>query len=119
MQKPKVVNKVRKPRTGHYCTTVPVRKNPRFFRPCDVARIARYCLQDNPDVSPLQLLAVVAKGIGFDKIAVEQVKSTDPKIVGDQAKEEAFQHEPVPIIKAVEKLRETINKLLLLLGIEG
>jgi hypothetical protein len=120
MAVPKVVNKTRKPRTGHYCTTVPNRKKPRYYVPCDVARIARYCLQDNPDVSPIQLLAVVAKGIGFTKVAVENsVKTRVPTIVGEQAKEEAAAHEPGSLIKNIEKIRDIVNKILLLFGIEG
>jgi hypothetical protein len=112
MLEPKVVNKVRKPRVGYYCTTIPHRKKPRVYQPCDVARIARYCLQDNPDVSRNQLMAVIAKGLGYSSIAVEEP-------VGMVQDSELSSKQTSTLIDLLELFREWLNRLLALFGIEG
>lgn len=47
------------------------RKKSRIYKPCDVARIAVYCSNDNPDVTKEQLLACVAKSLGFTHISLQ------------------------------------------------
>ena len=44
---------------------------PRFFKPCDVARIARNCVSDN-NLTEEEVLACVAKGLGFSHISLSR-----------------------------------------------
>jgi len=50
----------------------PVRKEPRYFTSCDAARIARQVTFDHPDETPEQVLACIAKGMGFAYISLSR-----------------------------------------------
>ena len=52
------------------CRYKPTRTYKRYFKPCDVARIAANCLDDNPDLDVNVLLACVAKRLGFESIVL-------------------------------------------------
>lgn len=49
----------------------PNRKYKRYFKPCDVARIARNCRDDN-NLTGEQVIACVAKGLGFSHISTRK-----------------------------------------------
>ena len=51
------------------CRKKPNRSAPRFFSPCDVARIARNCVDDR-NLRPEEVLACVAKGLGFTHVSL-------------------------------------------------
>ena len=57
------------------CRYKPNRSQPRLFRPCDVARIARNCVEDNR-LRPEEVLACVAKGMGFTHVSLSRSEET-------------------------------------------
>ena len=88
---------------------MPTRKQKRYFQPCDVARIAQNCVDDsNGTVTAAQLLATVAKQLGFTHISVAIKK--------DQVLEPSSESQLVTIL---ENMRDSINKFLKIFGIEG
>lgn len=50
----------------------PNRTRPRYFRMCDAARIAREVVRDNPGDTPEEVLACIAKGLGFTHISLSR-----------------------------------------------
>ena len=59
-----------------YCFNRPNRKNKRYFSACDAARIAREVVKDR-GLTPEEVLACVAKGLGFTHIIVNK-KNVSP-----------------------------------------
>jgi len=59
------------------CIKRPNRTKKRFFKPCDAARIARECIKDDPELTPEQVLACIAKGLGFATIALSRTTSVE------------------------------------------
>jgi hypothetical protein len=53
------------------CYSKPNRTTPRRFTPCDAARIAREAAKSN-NLENVQVLACVAKGLGFTYISIRQ-----------------------------------------------
>ena len=90
------------------CYIRPNRKRPRYFKPCDVARIAQNCLDDSDgSVTAEQLLAVVAKQLGFTHISL----SVDPRSVDDKSTS--------LLIDKLEAMRDSLNRFLKKFGIDG
>jgi len=52
------------------CKYKPNRSKPRYFKPCDVARIAWNCWDDEQVSDPNVLLACIAKRLGFESIVL-------------------------------------------------
>jgi hypothetical protein len=91
------------------CYNKPNRKAKRFFKPCDVARIAQNCIDDsNGTVTPAQLLATVAKQLGYTHISVAVKKGT----VLEPSRESQ-------LVDILEKMRDGLNEFLRKFGIEG
>lgn len=57
----------------------PTRSSPRYFKPCDVARIAWNCFDDGMVSDPNVLLACVAKRLGFTHIVLHPDYEDDYK----------------------------------------
>jgi len=57
------------------CKYIPNRSKPRLFTPCDVARIARNAVEDGR-LRPEEVLACVAKGLGFTHISLSRTGTT-------------------------------------------
>jgi len=55
------------------CYNKPNRSRPRYFSSCDAARIARQVTQDDPEVTPEEVLACIAKGFGFSHISLSRL----------------------------------------------
>ena len=53
------------------CRYRPNRSKKKFFSPCDVARIARNCVEDN-SLRPEEVLACIAKGLGFTHVSLSR-----------------------------------------------
>lgn len=58
------------------CYYKPNRTKPRYFKPCDVTRIAQNCVKDNK-LPPQEVLACVALGLGFKYVALDRVKQDE------------------------------------------
>jgi hypothetical protein len=81
----------------------PNRKKPRYFKPCDVARIAKNCVQDNELPAEL-VLAYVARGLGFTHISLhkrEEEFDTDDGVQRVSG-----------LVKELEEMREILNAFL-------
>lgn len=93
------------------CYNKPNRKRKRVFMPCDVARIAEYCYDDNNQTVTRELiLALVAKRLGFTHIAVkkENVGVVEPTLAERQS----------PLLSALESVRDAIDNILRKLGLD-
>jgi hypothetical protein len=52
------------------CFNKPNRKNPRYFSMCDAARVAREVVRTHPEDTPEEVLACIARGLGFTHISL-------------------------------------------------
>lgn len=94
------------------CYIKPDRKKKRVFMPCDVARIAEYCFDDNNQDIPRELiLALVAKRLGFTHISLHRRDSKD----GNALEPSKYS----TLVKKLEDVRGVLNDLLRKFGIEG
>lgn len=60
----------------------PNRSHPRYFKMCDAARIAREVVRDNPGDTPEEVLACIAKGLGFTHISLSRTRVMEAGIGG-------------------------------------
>lgn len=82
------------------------RTTKRVYKPCDVSRIAIYCLNDNPSVTSDQLLACIAKRMGYTHIATAKVTDKlEPSKVS-------------PLVQKLESLRDVIDGILRAWGVD-
>jgi len=56
------------------------RTKKRVFNSCDAARIAREVVKDDPEVTPEQVLACIAKGMGFTHISLSRQRSVESSV---------------------------------------
>jgi len=61
------------------CYYKPNRTKKRYFKPCDVARIARNCVDDNEGVTNIITLACVARGLGFKRLCLSEKQIAEAK----------------------------------------
>lgn len=54
------------------CYEKPNRTARRYFKTCDAARIAREVIRDDPETTPEEVLACIAKGLGFTHISLSR-----------------------------------------------
>lgn len=59
----------------------PNRTKARVFKSCDVARIAREVVKDDKDTTPEEVLACIAKGMGFTYVSLSRVTSVEQAII--------------------------------------
>ena len=57
-------------KTMLHCYRKPNRTKKRTFKACDAARIAREVVRDDPATTPEEVLACIAKGMGFTHISL-------------------------------------------------
>lgn len=117
------------------CYEKPNRKFPRYFKTCDAARIAREVVRDDPETTPEEVLACIAKGFGFTHISLSRqrlvesgvslgkipVKSTIAIILAlivKLAKNKRLRELLTPLIAALKKLLDYLDKLEKLFDIE-
>lgn len=55
----------------------PNRKKRRYFTACDAARIAREVIKDDSTTTPEEVLACIAKGLGFSHISLSRQRTTE------------------------------------------
>jgi ribosomal protein L32E len=84
----------------------PNRKKTRVYSPCDVRRIVVYCLNDNPSVKKEELLALIAKTLGFTHIALNERVDIEEKKRTSQ------------LVDALETYRDKIDDFLRGLGVD-
>lgn len=58
----------------------PNRTRIRYFRACDAARIAREVVKDDPETTPEEVLACIAKGMGFTHISLSRQRTADASV---------------------------------------
>jgi len=91
------------------CYYKPTRSAPRYFTPCDVARIAQNCIDDSGgDVTPLILMAVVGKQLGFTHIATSVIVNRDTAERSPESK----------LVRLLEQVRDELDKVLRALGLD-
>jgi len=59
----------------------PNRRNPRYFKMCDAARIAREVVRDNPGDTPEEVLACIARGLGFTHISLSRTRVVEASLL--------------------------------------
>jgi hypothetical protein len=62
----------------------PNRSRRRYFKACDAARIAREVVRDDPDSTPEEVLACIAKGFGFTHISLSRQRAVESAISLDK-----------------------------------
>jgi len=77
----------------------PNRTKPRLFKVCDAARIAREVVRDDPETTPEEVLACIAKGFGFTHISLSR-----PRVVAGSLLPTVVRNLPA----IIEKLTELI-----------
>ena len=95
------------------CINRPNRTERRYFKSCDAARIAREVVRDDPETTPEEVLACIAKGFGFTHISLSRVRVVESAVI--------FTKIPIKptltiLAKLLEKLAETSRLLKRLLG---
>jgi len=58
----------------------PNRTKRRYFRACDAARIAREVVKDDPETTPEEVLACIAKGFGFTHVSLSRLRVVESGI---------------------------------------
>jgi len=56
------------------------RTRKRYFKACDAARIAREVVRDDPDTTPEEVLACIAKGFGFTHVSLSRLRVVESGI---------------------------------------
>ena len=85
------------------------KRPPRPYKPCDAARIARNCWQ-NQGYSQVEVLACVANALGYEYIAVPDRPDAD--------KEQRLSIDSA-LVRQLESARDKVNEFLAFFGIEG
>ncbi len=111
------------------CITRPNRSKKRTFKPCDVARIAREVVRDDPETTPEEVLGCIAKGFGFTHISLSRLRAVESgvnlgkvpikpvltlleKLIQNLAKRsEAFKKALGPVAVALKKLIDIADKI--------
>lgn len=81
----------------------PNRTKPRYFKMCDAARIAREVVRDNPGDTPEEVLACIAKGLGFTHISLSRPTSVQASAL------------PAVIIRNLPALLEKLSEVITIL----
>lgn len=63
------------------CYNKPKRSKPRYFKTCDVVRIAKEVIRDDPETTPEELLACIAKGLGFTHISLSRTRVVESVVL--------------------------------------
>lgn len=66
------------------CRVKPNRTKARLFSSCDAARIAREVVKDDKSLTPEQVLACIAKGMGFTHISLSRLTVVESGISLDK-----------------------------------
>jgi len=77
----------------------------RYFKQCDAARVAREVIKRDPQSTPEQVLACVAKGLGFTHISLSRTTSVEASILPA-----VIRNLPVLVEKALTLLRALVKK---------
>jgi len=91
----------------------PNRTRIRYFTSCDAARIAREVVRDDPETTPEEVLACIAKGFGFSHISLSRVRVVESGISLDK---KAIMPLLLTLLKLVEKGRSRAGVLKDFLG---
>lgn len=81
------------------CYFKPNRTAKRYFSACDAARIARQVVQDDPETTPEEVLACIAKGFGFTHISLSRIRVVESAVNLDK---KAI----LPLLKGLMKIIE-------------
>jgi ribosomal protein L32E len=84
------------------------RKKQRVFMPCDVRRIMIYCLNDNPSVSNDEMIALLAKTLGYTHVSLKK---------RDEIVDEVEEKKTSQLIDWLETTRDYLDKILLGFGV--
>jgi len=85
------------------CINRPNRTRRRHFSACDAARIAREVVNDDPDTTPEEVLACIAKGFGFTHISLSRLRVVESSIIKPK-------HALVILKKSIPLLEKLLNK---------
>lgn len=88
------------------CKTRYKRKKPRYYKPCDVVRIFRNCVDDNRDVTNEILLALIANSCGYSHIATNKVDFIESSLENEEAEKLSG------LIKWLESTRNVLDRVL-------
>lgn len=95
------------------CYNKPNRTKKRVFTACDAARISREIVNDDPETTPEEVLACIAKGFGFSHVSLSRVRVVESAVI--------FTKIPIKptltlLAKLLEKVYERSTLLKRLLG---
>jgi len=91
----------------------PNRTRVRYFTSCDAARIAREVVRDDPETTPEEVLACIAKGFGFSHISLSRIRAVESGISLDK---KAIMPLLLTLLKLIEKGRASSQLLKDFLG---
>jgi len=91
------------------CRVKPNRTKPRLFSSCDAARIAREVVKDDKSLTPEQVLACIAKGMGFTHISLSRLTVVESGINLDKKT-------ILPLVLSLEKGLIELSKKTKLIG---
>jgi len=63
------------------CINRPNRTGRRYFTACDAARIAREVVRDDPETTPEEVLACIAKGFGFTHVSLSRLRVVESAVI--------------------------------------
>jgi hypothetical protein len=93
------------------CISRPNRTKKRTFTSCDVARIAREVVRDEPEATPEEVMACIAKGFGFTHVSLSRQRAVEGNVILTKA---------VPLLitllKIIEKAAKASRRFKILLG---
>jgi len=85
------------------CINRPNRTKRRYFKACDAARIAREVVRDDPETTPEEVLACIAKGFGFTHVSLSRLRVVESSIIKPK-------HALVILQKSIPLLEKLLNK---------
>jgi hypothetical protein len=89
----------------------PNRSKVRYFTPCDAARIARQVTFDDPELTPENVMACIAKGFGFTHISLSRITAVESSIGGNIQLGKVILEKTIPLLeKLLSKLPGGIGR---------
>lgn len=98
----------------------PNRTRRRFFKACDAARIAREVVRDDPETTPEEVLACIAKGFGFTHVSLSRPRAVESGVSLKKSALITLAKSILVLVKKIQLVFPNISKYLipLIRGIE-
>lgn len=94
------------------CYDKPNRSKPRYFKTCDAARISREVIRDDPETTPEEVLACIAKQLGFTHISLSRQRVVESSLVITKLPTKATILITISVLIKLAKISKRIAKIL-------